>query len=89
MILGDPERGIWDANIGEGISEAEALFLLQTRLKGVERGISRRWKPWSVTPPKVQAVLLDMGYQLGVEWATQVQKDASSGGKGRLGRGDS
>ena len=55
----------YGTNIGEGISKAEATYLMRERLRGVE-GLIRAGSPaYDGLPLKARAALLEMGYQLG------------------------
>ena len=53
--------------IGEGITRTEAAYLLRERLVDTRKRLAKAWTPFDAMSPHVQAALLDMGYQLGVE----------------------
>lgn len=56
----------YGTNLHKGITEKEAALLLEERLRDVQKLLTREWPPFESMPHKIQAVLLNMAYQLGV-----------------------
>ena len=66
----EDSRGVltigYGINIAEGVTEAEAEFLLRNRLNLSYQDIWAEWIPIRSLPVRVQSAVLDMTYQLGV-----------------------
>ena len=66
----DDSRGVlsigYGTNIGEGITRAEAEYLLRERLMQTWADLRKAWPAISTLPTSVQFAVLDMAYQLGV-----------------------
>ena len=52
-----------DAN---GISEDEAMYLLENDIKRVTANLDKMWAVWRTFPEKAQLVCIDMTYQMGI-----------------------
>ena len=67
----DDSRGVlsigYGTNIGEGITRAEAEYLLRERLTQRWTELRKAWPVVSTLPTPVQFAVLDMAYQLGVQ----------------------
>lgn len=53
--------------IGNGITRTEAIYLLRERLVDTRKRLAKAWTPFDAMSPHVQAALLNMGYQIGVD----------------------
>lgn len=49
-----------------GISEDEALYLLENDIKRVTANLDKTWAVWRTFPEKAQLVCIDMTYQMGI-----------------------
>ncbi|MBT60438.1 MAG: lysozyme [Euryarchaeota archaeon] len=52
-----------DAN---GISEDEAMYILDNDIKRVQEELDRNWGSWRTFPEKARMVCIDMCFQLGI-----------------------
>jgi lysozyme len=49
-----------------GISEDEAMYLLENDIKRVTANLDKMWAVWRTFPEKAQLVCIDMTYQMGI-----------------------
>ena len=65
----DDSRGVlsigYGTNIGDGITRAEAEYLLRERLSRTWTELRKAWPTVGTLPTPAQFAVLDMGYQLG------------------------
>ena len=60
-------------NLTNGITRAEAEWLLRSRLYHAAHCLERDWEPYYRMPSQTQVALVSMAYQLGLHWADGVQ----------------
>ena len=49
-----------------GITEEEAIYLLQNDIKKVHKELDKNWKVWRTLPEKARMVCIDMCFQMGI-----------------------
>jgi len=49
-----------------GITEEEALFLLNNDIKAVQEELTKNWGVWRTFPEKARLVCIDMTFQMGI-----------------------
>ena len=69
----------WTIGIGRnlqdvGITEDEAMYLLNNDIKKVTEGLTKNWGVWQTLPEGARLVCIDMAFNLGIEGFMRFRK---------------